>query len=174
VLTNSENDVRKDITQIVQAQLRPLGIEVEPRTIEYTTMVATLQGSLDAAGHRQRDFEAVVGGWVVYFRHDDTDILNCRNIDKPYQYVGYCNRQLDQLMDTLGLMMNRDEARPLWKQYQRLLVQESPYTILYYTQRIAGIRTRLKGAAMDTRGETVNIRDWWILPSERLAGSNTR
>jgi peptide/nickel transport system substrate-binding protein len=173
LITNAGNDVRRDITEIVQAQLRPLGIVVEPRLIEFTTMISTLQGSLDAQGRRQRDFQAVVGGWVVYFRHDDADILACRNLDGPYQYVGYCNPQVDALMDTLGVMMDREAARPLWKEYQRLLVQDSPYTILYYVERIGGVRTSLQGAVLDSRGETITAKDWWILPGQRRATAAT-
>jgi peptide/nickel transport system substrate-binding protein len=163
LLTNAGNDVRRDVTEIVQAQLRPLGIVVEPRLIEFTTMTATLQGSLNAAGERVRDFEAVVGGWVVFFRQDDTDLLHCKRLNQPYQYVGYCNPRVDQLIDTLGVIMDREEARPLWREYQRLLVQESPYTVLFYPERMAGVRTRLQGAATDIRGETITAKDWWIL-----------
>jgi hypothetical protein len=59
--------------------------------------------------------------------------------------------------------MDREEARPLWREYQRLLVQESPYTVLFYPERPAGVRTRLQGAVMDIRGETITAKDWWIL-----------
>jgi peptide/nickel transport system substrate-binding protein len=173
LMTNSENNQRRDITEIVQAQLRPLGIVVEPRLIEFTTMTATLQGNLDAQGRRQRDFEAVVGGWVVYFRFDDADILHCRNIDRPYQYVGYCNPRADLLIDTVGVLLDREQARPLFREYQRLLVEESPYTVLYYVQRIGGVRTSLQGAVLDTRGETVSAKDWWILPGQRRATAAT-
>jgi peptide/nickel transport system substrate-binding protein len=37
LMTNAENNTRRDITEIVQAQLRPLGIAVEPRLIEFVT-----------------------------------------------------------------------------------------------------------------------------------------
>jgi peptide/nickel transport system substrate-binding protein len=172
LITNAGNDTRRDITELVQAQLGQLGITVEPRQIEFTTMISTLQGSLNAAGERVRDFEAVVGGWVVYFRQDDTDILHCRRLNQPYQYVGYCNERVDQLIDTLGVILDREEARPLWREYQRLLVQEAPYTVVFYPERVAGVRTRLQGAVMDIRGETISARDWWLLPQERTAGGN--
>jgi peptide/nickel transport system substrate-binding protein len=167
LMTNSGNTVREDVTQIVQAQLRPLGIQVQPRLIEFTTMINTLQGSLNAAGERMRDFDAAVGGWVVYIRQDDADLLHCRSVDAPFQYVGYCNPRVDALIDTLGVILDRDEAMPLWREYQRLIVQESPYTVLYYPERLAGVRARLQGAVMDIRGETVTANQWWILPGQR-------
>jgi peptide/nickel transport system substrate-binding protein len=166
LITNAGNDTRRDVTEIVQAQLRPLGIVVQPQLIEFTTMIATLQGSLAPSGERVRDFQAAVGGWVVFFRQDDGDILHCRTLHQPYQYVGYCNPRVDQLIDTLGVILDRDEALPLWREYQRLLVQESPYTVLFYPDRVAGVSLRLQGATMDIRGETVTARDWWLLRAQ--------
>jgi peptide/nickel transport system substrate-binding protein len=167
LITNAGNDARRDITEIAQAQLGQLGIAVEPRQIEFTTMISILQGSVDAGGQRARDFDAAVGGWVVFFRQDDTDILHCRRLNQPYQYVGYCNPRVDHLIDTLGVILDREEAKPLWREYQRLLVQESPYTVLYYPERVAGVRTRLQGAVMDIRGETITAKGWWLMPQER-------
>jgi peptide/nickel transport system substrate-binding protein len=151
----------------VQAQLRPLGIVVQPRLIEFNTMIFTLQGNLNADGERVRDFEAVVGGWVNFFRKDDTGILHCRSLDQPYQYVGYCNPRADMLIDTLGVLLDRSEAAPLWREYQQLIVEEAPYTVLFYPERINGVRSRLQDAPMDIRGETVEAARWWLLPGTR-------
>jgi peptide/nickel transport system substrate-binding protein len=162
-ITNAGNDVRRDILEIMQAQLRPLGIIVEPRLLEWTTMISTLQDP-------RRNFDAVVGGWVDYFQKDDTNILHSRNLNGPYQYVGYSNPRVDALLDTLIVTPDREQAAPLWREYQRLIVQEAPYIPLYYPQRLTGIRTRVQNVEMDIRGETINIRDWWIVPRERRGG----
>jgi peptide/nickel transport system substrate-binding protein len=167
LMTNAGNDVRRDVTEIVQAQLRPLGIDAQPRLIEFTTMISMLQGSLNQAGVRSREFDAVVGGWVNFFRQDDAGILHCDNLNEPYQYVGYCNDRVDVLIDTLAVIMDRDQARPLWKEFQHLIVRESPYTVLFYPERITGVRTRLRGAPMDIRGETMGAAGWWVHPSGR-------
>jgi peptide/nickel transport system substrate-binding protein len=167
LVTNAGNDVRRDAAEIAQAQLRPLGIVVQPRQLEFTTMLSMLQGRLDGSGRRVRDFDAVIGGWVVFFRQDDADILHCRAVDGPFQYVGYCNPRVDALIDTLAVVMDREEARPLWREYQRLIVRESPYTVLFYHTQITGVRTRLRDVTIDIRGETARARDWWVAPARR-------
>ncbi|MEX2572047.1 MAG: ABC transporter substrate-binding protein [Gemmatimonadota bacterium] len=166
LITNAGNDVRGDIIQIVQAQLRPLGIVVEPRLVEWNTMTALLQD-------RERNFDAVVAGWVDYFRKDDRDILHSENIDAPFQYVGYANARVDVLIDTVAVMTDREAALPFWREYQRLIVHEAPYIPLYYPQRLAGVRERLRGVVMDLRGEFATITDWWILPGERRGAGAT-
>jgi peptide/nickel transport system substrate-binding protein len=171
VMTNAGNDLRKDIIEYVQAQLRPLGVAVQPRLTEWTTMIQTLQGSLNARGERERTFEAVVGGWVDWHQKDDSGILHSRNLNQPYQYVGYANPRADALMDTLAVLLDRDEARPLWSEYQHLIAEDAPYIALYYPQRLMGVRTRLRGVVMDTRGDFTTVREWWIHPSERRGGA---
>jgi peptide/nickel transport system substrate-binding protein len=167
--TNQGNELRKDITEIVQAQLRKVGVAVEPQLVEWNTLTDQLQGTAGAGGRRTREFDAVVNSWVDYFRKDDKDILHCDNLNKPFQYVSYCNERVDQLIDTLGLMMDREAAKPLWQEYQRLMVQEAPYTVLYYPKRLTGVNKRLRGAEMDIRGEFTNPQKWWIDPAQRRA-----
>jgi len=170
LITNAGNDVRRDISEIIQAQLRPLGIAVQPRLVEWTSMIQMLQGSLGAGGQRQRNFEAVIGGWVDFQQKDDAGILHSRNLNQPYQYVGYANPRADALIDTLAVIVSREEARPLFLEYQRLIAQDAPYVPLYYPLRLTAIRTRVRDVVTDTRGEWITARQWWIHPDERRAG----
>lgn len=165
--TNKGNEVREDITQIVQAQLKPLGIDVQPRVVEWNTLIEQLQGSAGPGGKRTREVEAVVSAWVDYFRKDDKDVLHCSNLERPYQYVGFCNPRADQLIDTLAVTVDRETAAPLWREWQHLFVQESPYTVLYYPKRLTGVSKRLNGEVMDIRSEFNTVTRWWIHPSRR-------
>jgi peptide/nickel transport system substrate-binding protein len=171
LITNDGNDVRRDMAVVIQAQLREVGIAVQPRLVEWTSMIQQLQGSLDARGERVRDFDAVIGGWVNWEQKDDAGLLHSRNLDGPYQYVGYSNPRADALIDTLNLIVDREEARPLWVEYQHLIASEAPYTVLYYPERLNGIRSRLRGVAFDVRGEFPTVARWWLHPSQRRAGA---
>jgi len=170
LVTNTGNDIRKDMAEVIQAQLRQVGIAVQPRQVEWTSLIQQLQGSLAPDGSRRRDFEAVISGWVNWEQKDDTSVLHSRAIDEPYQYVGFSNPRADELIDTLNLMMDRDAARPLWSEYQRLIAHEAPYTVLYYPERLNGVRSRLRGVEMDVRGEFTSAERWWIHPAERRGG----
>ncbi|HEX8431935.1 MAG TPA: ABC transporter substrate-binding protein, partial [Longimicrobium sp.] len=165
--TNQGNDLRKDITEIVQAQLARIGVQAVPRLVEWNTLTARLQK--EVPGPRGRDFDAVVAAWVDYFRKDDADILHSRNLSKPFQYVGYSNPRASMLIDTTGVMTDRQAALPFWKEYQHLMVQESPYTVLYYPKRLAGINRRLHDAEMDIRGDFIAAPKWWLDASARRA-----
>ncbi len=174
LITNHGNELRSEIQQIIQAQLRRVGIDVRLRSVEWNTMIRQLQGSVGADGVREREFDAVIGAWVNYFRQDDKGLLHSENLNGPYQYVGWSHPRADELIDSTVVEIDREAAQPLWQEYQRLFVQESPYLVLHYPERIMGLRQRLRNVEFDTRGEMVNIAAWWIHPQERRGGDRPR
>jgi peptide/nickel transport system substrate-binding protein len=163
MITRQGNDSWREITEIAQARFASLGVAVRPRVLDGATLVRALQGTVGADGTRQRDFEAVVLNWVEGFGRDDTFHLHSRSRDEPHGFTGYSNPRADWLMDTLAVTMDREAARPLWVEYQRLLAREAPYTVLYYGRPLVAVSRRLQGVEMDPRGSLASVARWWIL-----------
>lgn len=133
-------------------------------------LIALGEGSANRDGVRNRDFEAVALHFYDDFRKDDSQILHSRNADRSvYQWTGFSHPRADWLMDTLKVMEDREAARPLWREYQRLIVHESPFTLLFYPERLIAVRTRLKGVEADARGDLLTVTRWWVPPDERRA-----
>jgi peptide/nickel transport system substrate-binding protein len=167
LLTNQTNDALRDVIQIVEAQLRPLGIRAEPRAIEWNTLVQMLDGTPLPEGGRRREFQAVASQWVEGFRKDDAAMFHSRNADGPYAETGFSHPRLDLLIDSLGLLIDRELARPLWQEYHELILQHSPYAVVYYPHRLLAHRNRLQGVTLDLRSELPGVRGWWIPPADR-------
>ncbi|HKK94144.1 MAG TPA: ABC transporter substrate-binding protein [Longimicrobiales bacterium] len=157
---NDGNQIRQDIAEIMQAQLSRIGVAVQPTVVEWTTLIEQITSE-------ERNFDGVVIGWVTELKVDDTDLFSGERLDGPYAFSGTQNARLDQLLDTLQTIVDRDEALPLWREYQRVLNEVHPYTFLYYSDRLAGVNERVRNVEMDVRGEWLNIDDWWIEPAER-------
>lgn len=156
---------------IAQAHLRAVGVHAVLQQVELNTLIDQLVGRVSAGGAREREFEAVVLGWVDgAFGKDDAHILHTRSMEEPNGQAGYSNARVDWLIDTLGVALGRDATRPLWREYQRILAEEQPYTVLYYPDALYAVRERLQGEEMDARGHLISIARWWILPDERTAG----
>ncbi len=170
LLTPQGNAVRRDITQVVQAQLKALGVDVRPTVVEGGTLIEQIVGNVNGRGERERKFDAVVMGWVDNLRKDDSNLLHSRNLNGPFQTAGYTNPRADHLLDTLALIVNRDQARPVWSEYQVLIAQDVPATVLYYPNGLLGVGQRLQGVEMDVRGELATVSRWWIPPTERRGG----
>lgn len=159
--SNKGNQQRADIAEIVQGDLAKVGIAVEPQIVEW----ATLLSQITTPG--LRDFEGVVMAWVVDFKLDETDLFHSSKADEPYGLAGLSDPRVDRLLDALPRVVNREDAIPLWREYQELLVELQPYMYLYFPERIDGVSRRLRDVVLDVRGDWVSARQWWIPPEER-------
>ena len=155
------NGIRQGIAEIMQAQLAAIGAEVTPTVVEWLTLLSQINDPT------RRDFDGFVLGWVGEFKLDDTDLFHSRSLSGSYAWAGTQRPDIDNFLDELPLVVDRDDAKPLWAQYQELLVDEQPYTFFYFPDRLDGVSTRLRGVEMDARGEWLNIKDWWISADQR-------
>lgn len=158
---NQGSQQRQDIAEIMQAQLASIGVEIRPQVVEWGTLLQQIN-TPDV-----RDFDGVVMGWVTEFKLDDTDLFHSERTDQPYAWSGTQNPEIDRLLDTLALTVDREEAIPLWAEYQRVLGEEQPYTFFYFPDRLDAVNRRVENVVMDQRGEWVSIRDWYIDPDSR-------
>jgi ABC-type transport system substrate-binding protein len=107
---------------------------------------------------------------VAEFRLDDSDLFRSDRADAPYGFSGTADPELDRYLDTLPLVVDRAQARQLWRDYQARLARVHPYTFFYFPDRLDGVNRRLRDVVMDARGEWVNVREWWIAPEDRRRG----
>jgi peptide/nickel transport system substrate-binding protein len=157
--TNKGNDLREDATVIIQSDLRKIGVEAVPQLVEWTVFLGQLNN---------KEFQAYLSSWVYdSFKLDPSDIFHSRSIDRKYNRSSYANPVVDSLIDAALSKVDREEAKPLWYRFQRIVRDEAPYTFLFYDRERIGLNERLRGAEMDARGYLVNAPRWWIPEGER-------
>lgn len=161
--TNTGNQERKDLTEVIQANLRQVGVDAQLQLVEFGTLISQLNDPV------RRDFDAVVMGWIAEFKLDDTDLFHCEKHDEPYQWVSYCNPTTDRFLDTLPKIVSREAAKPVWAAYQRQIAADQPYTFLYFQHRVEGVANRLRNVHPDARGDLVGVSRWFIDPAQRGA-----
>ena len=160
--TNQGNDLREDIVVIVQSDLEKLGIDVQPRLVEWNTFITDLKA---------KQFEAAVSGWSVDFKFNPTDLFSTEAIEGKYNYPSYTNPEADSLMLRALTTLDREEARPLWKRYSEVIHEDQPYTFLYYLTERVGVSNRLHGVTADARGHMISAAEWWIPEAMQNRGS---
>jgi peptide/nickel transport system substrate-binding protein len=158
---NTGNQLRQNIVEIMQAQLADIGIDARVEVVETTTLFDQL---LDP---EERDFDGAIVGWSVDFRLDETDLFHSDRIDQPFAWSGTQNPEIDRYLDLLGATVDEEEAAALWREYQQAIVEEQPYTFLYFLDQLMGVSGRVQGAEMDARGEWLNLREWYLDPESR-------
>jgi peptide/nickel transport system substrate-binding protein len=143
------------IQTLVQASLGQIGVEVEPVVREQGALIPLVIGA-------DRRFDAVIIGWARDVPLNDIDLWACDQVGQPFQFTSYCNPELDVVLDSIPLETDRARLRSLIGRYHELVVEDQPYTFLYYLDRVDLARARVYGTNMDSRGDWVNVARWWV------------
>ena len=151
------NDLNRDMAEFVQADLAKVGVDLRLRPTELRTLLAD-------ATSTERRFDAVLLGYESDFRLNLRDLFHSEALKGPFQLASYSNPAVDSILDAAPLLPDRDRARPLWHRLQRILRDEQPWTLLYYSPDLIAINRRLHGVDMDIRGVLVSSPGWWIEP----------
>ncbi len=151
--TNQGNQRRADVTQILQQQWRGIGVDARIQILEFNTFTANLTNG---------DFEAAMGGWSVGLSPDLTPLWAPAS---PFNYTRYQNPEVTALIERASSAPTFETAAPIWREAASRIVQDQPYTWLYYMDSVDGVNNRLRGTLIDTYGPYQNTWEWWI-PAE--------
>lgn len=164
LLTSQRNPIFSDLAQVIQAQLGRVGIELEPRLLEWQTVLGL---------HRARDFDAVLTNWVLdNFRIDPRPLFHGSQVEVEgsANRSSYANPRADSLMD-LGVRTTAEApAKEIWTELVRTLQRDQPLMFLFWNDELAGVRRELAGVRMDARGELATLPRWrWRAPDGEIA-----
>lgn len=158
VIFNAANRDRQTIAELMQAEVRAVGVSLIPVPLEAGQVQQRAFG---------REFGGLLLSWASDFKVDERDFFHSEVEAQPLAFSGLRDPEVDALLDTLQLFVDREDARPFWRRYQRRIIELQPFTYLFYTEKLTGLSSRLQDAEMDFRGEFQNVGDWWI--RERVA-----
>ncbi|HEU0077524.1 MAG TPA: ABC transporter substrate-binding protein [Longimicrobiaceae bacterium] len=158
LLTNSGNQRRSDIQQIVQQQWKRIGVDARLQQIEFNTFQDRT---------REKQFEAAVGNWGVGLSPDLTELWGKGAL---FNYVSYENPRVTQLFEQARRQPTEDKATPYWLAAAEQIARDQPYTWLYYFDQIDGVNNRLQGMKIDTYGAYQNAWEWWVRGEQRGGG----
>jgi len=153
--SNQGSGLRADVVQMVAAQLRPLGIEVVPRTIEFGAFVEK---------HEKHDFDAFVGSWRESTKVDLKSAFHSASKEGGYNYGSYANPELDSAIDRARAESDPAAARRLWWRAQRIIAADQPYTFLFERDRLHAVPKGLSGFRSDPRSAYAGLEEWSLAP----------
>jgi peptide/nickel transport system substrate-binding protein len=77
-------------------------------------------------------------------------------------YTGFHRPELDTLLARATTAPAGEPARAAWVRVQQALDTLAPATWIYHSRGVQGLTRRLRGVAMDLRGELVTVHDWTL------------
>jgi len=151
LVTNSESQVRVDLLVLVQEQLKKIGIDVQTRTMEFNSLLVPLN---------QHDFDAVFQALAIDTSLDTSFFFHSNAIDNGFNWGGYSNPELDQLIDESVNQIDQMAVKPLYDELQVMLHDEVPMTFIYESQRLSGANKRLRDVDPNALNSFFHLRRW--------------
>jgi peptide/nickel transport system substrate-binding protein len=130
-----------------------VGIALEPRPLEWTTMIQRIN---------DRDFDAMTLGWSGSVENDPYQIFHSDQIPEGGDnYIHYRSDPLDELIDEARTTMDRDRRMELWHEAHRVLHQDQPYTFLSTRTSTVFVNKRLKNVQRVRLGLSPLV-EWYV------------
>lgn len=148
--TNSGNQRRADVAQIIQPQWRRIGVEARIQLLETNTF-------FDRLG--RREYEAAIAGWSVGLSAEITDLFMG---DVPFNFTAYHSEEANRLFELAMAQPTEELANPIWREAAAVVVRDQPYTWLYYMDEVVGVHERIQNTRIDALGTVQNLHQWTI------------
>lgn len=151
----NDNTTRLQLAQIIQANLKEIGIDMKIETLEWGTYLQkTAQG----------EHQALLGGWVS--GTSDADIvffplLHTSSHGGAGNRAFYTNKELDKVIEEARLTSDSAERKALFFKGQEILQEDTPFGLLLYKNENIGLNKRVKGFKYDAT-TMHNLKDLYI------------
>jgi peptide/nickel transport system substrate-binding protein len=159
LLTNSGSRglMRSSAAEIIQAQLTRIGIAVDVRLLENSTLIDYVFSDTT------RKFQAAIVGWRVALNPEYVrDQFWPRGA--PYNITAYESDATDSLIPLALAARNAADAAAYWRAVARAIARDRPYAFLWFYDEVVGLNGRVKDARIDTYSVYQNLHHWRVEP----------
>ncbi|MEA3507218.1 MAG: peptide-binding protein [Elusimicrobiota bacterium] len=155
LMTNQGNQTRKLAVEIIQDQLKDIGIDVDVRVQEWSSFINQY---ID-----KRQFDAVLLGWSLSVDPDQYPLWHSSQTGEgQYNFTGFKNKKVDNLLREGRRTFNVGRRKEIYKEIHRILHLEQPYIFLYFDDSKHVIHHRFRNIKPEKAGIAYNITDWYV------------
>jgi len=160
LITNQGNKMRALSAEIIQDQLKKIGIKVNIRIIEWSTFIHNF---ID-----KRDFDAVILGWALARDPDQYAIWHSAETKEgQYNFVSYKNPKVDELLEKGRRTFDINKRQRIYKEIHNLIHHDIPYVFLYYPESLPVVHKRIQNVEVAPIGLGWNFIKWYVPQSKQ-------
>ena len=149
-LLTTDSPVNRQLTQLIQAQLKAAGIDMKIQLTDNTSLSTALSNG---------NFQAVFAQWSG--RVDpDGNMFYYFTKDGSFNYRKYMNDQVDSLLHQARTETDQSKRKDLYQQAQKIVVEDAPLLFLHHNQVTHGMTAKLQGYQMYPDGLPRFISVW--------------
>ena len=155
---NSGNTVRQSVALTLQDELKKHGVAATVRELDWTIFLD------DVKNHK---FDAVILGWQMPVAETDGYQVwhSSQAANKGSNHIGYKNARVDRILEEYRREFNPAKRIELYKEFQRILSDEQPYTFLFIRKMVSAVNRRFHGVEVFPGG--LRSIDWWVPAAEQ-------
>jgi len=160
VLVNQGNAERQRTAELMQKQLKNVGIRMKIRVIEWSSLINEFI--------EKRRFEAVLMGWFLSRDPDCYDIWHSSKTRQgEFNFVGYKNETVDRLLEEGRRTFDQPKRAAVYHEIHKLIYEDQPYLFLYTPDALPIVNSRFKGVESSPIGIGYNFIKWYVPKSEQ-------
>ncbi len=160
LMTNQGNKTRAKAAEVIQKNLRAVGIDVSIRIVEWAAFLKEYVNP--------RKFDAVILGWTIPRDPDAYDIWHSSKTGPAeLNHVSFKNAEVDALLEKGRRTFDQEERRKAYARFQEILAEEQPYVFLYVPDALPIVSARFRGIVPAPAGISYNFIKWWVPKAEQ-------
>lgn len=159
IMTNQGNNERIRTAEIIQQNMKAVGVEVDIRVMEWQAFLEQID---------KHSFDAIILGWNMGRDPDLYDIWHSSKTKKgEYNFIGYKNAEVDRLLVEGRRTFDLEKRKKIYYRIHAILAEEQPYAFLYVPDATPIVHKRFKGIKVAPLGIFYNFREWHV-PQNRI------
>lgn len=159
LLTNAGNPRRADACVLIQEDLKKIGVKCNLEQREGVTFFDMLS---------KKDYEAALAGWSAGLFPDPSDVWGSATETEKriFNFTGYSNAEVDALIKRGLRTADIAEEASCWKQLQKLIYEDQPYTFLYWKTSTVPLHKRFQDYKPNVLSVMHGIENVWVPKGE--------
>lgn len=162
LVSNSGNDLRRDVLSLIKSHLELVGFKVETQIADMETIAKDLLAT--------NQFDALLTGYYLdnaldlSFAFHSREIVEIDDIDSiPNNFIKYRNSELDSLLDLASHSYDLNELSAVYQNIQDYMTRELPIISLYFRTGSLLVNPKLYGIDKPSQLSLYrNIEEWFI------------
>jgi len=160
IITNQGNKLREKCAEIIQKNLKGIGIDVQIRIVEWAAFLKEFV--------HKKNFDALILGMGI---SRDPDSYNLWHSSKTgpaeLNHISFKNAEVDALLEKGRGTFDQEERRKTYWRLQEILAEEQPEVFLYVADALPIVAARFRGIVPAPAGISYNFIKWWVPRDEQ-------
>jgi peptide/nickel transport system substrate-binding protein len=145
----------RKVSEIIQASLKDIGIQVEIRVIEWAALLKEYI--------KKRNFETVILAWGITPDPDQYDIWHSsKTSPDELNRIGYANPEVDELLEKGRSTCVEADRKKYYDRLQEVLAEDQPIVFLYFRDGLPVVASRIRGIVPAPIGINYNFNEWFV------------